>query len=40
MKDPAFGKKFMSTKTGTDNLTEILKKTFGSMRMDEVKYPR
>lgn len=40
MKDPVFGRKFFSTKSGTEKLTEILRKTFGSIRMDEVKHPR
>ena len=40
MKEPVFGQKFMSTRSGTDNLTRELKDMFGTMTMDEVKIPR
>ncbi len=40
MKDHAFGRHIMSTTSCTKKLTKILKKTFGNMKMDEVKFPR
>ena len=40
MKDPVFGKSFFSKTSSTEAYTAILQETFGSMTMDEVKFPR
>ena len=40
MKDPVFDKHFLGIKSCTNSLTEVLKKNFGSMTMDEVRHPR
>ncbi len=40
LKDQAFGRHLMSTTSCTNKLTTVLKKTFGNMKMDEVKFPR
>lgn len=41
MKDDVFGNRdFITGPNGTKSLTDVLQKTFGSMTMDEVKFPR
>lgn len=40
VKDPVFGKSFFSFTTSTQEWDKILQGIFGSMTMDEVKFPR
>lgn len=40
MKDHVFGRRFLSITSCTKELTDVLQDTFGTMTMDEEKFPR
>ena len=40
MKDDVFGRKFLSINSCTKELTEVFLNLFGTMTMDEVRFPK